>query len=421
MLLSGLITKRSGSGTPCRESTSAGATRLPHRRERIWRRHYGLTAKVQEEGQTWSYLLADTSVGNIRRLVADPVVADTHNIDRRRFELTGDNPPGPLEGRHWHLWSALFSIAAGLTAAWIGQVRLRFAGATAARTAAAALRAAAEAITRGIPEARAEVLGFFLFFYAMFLFLALAGGRLVLEAGRIPDDGRLGWTWLGWLSSRPDLMTLLELAILVLLVPFAIGLWTRASYWLIGTGMTVWVLVWIESQHSNAHVWLVTMVMIVCLLWWPWWLAFLSFATPWESLFTLVRSRWEQPTPVDTPSPIPTAVGLRDHLRPIHLALIVLVCVHAILRLPAGVGRFDAYSHTMARPTNSTGSIQSIRPTGCGLDTERHAPSRSRQTPRLTLFSRSPEKSLSRPPPPGGFENSIKSGHWSRIRRSVSR
>ena len=244
-------------------------------------------------------------------------------------------------------------------------------------------------------------------------------------------------------------MAALEFAILVLLVPFAIGLWTRAAYWLIGAGMTVWVLVWIESQHSNAHRWLVTIVMILCLLpvpwgaalsvdealrrrrgegygtglrgkvygypmwipglilgtvwasaayakmdssgtawilggavkyhwvidapnaavdwglwvashhwaavvmafsgvffeavfilsifarpgpwrhvltstglalligfylfhgvlWWTWWLAFLSFATPWASLFALVRSSGQQPTPVPTTSRTPTAAA----------------------------------------------------------------------------------------------------------------
>ena len=459
---------------------------------------YGLTARRQEEGQTWSYLPTDASTENIRRLVADPAVSDTHNIDRRRFELTGDNPPGPLEGRYWILWSALLSIAAGLTVAWIGRERLRPARATAARAAAAALRAAAAAMTRGIPETRAEVLGFFRFFYATFLFLALAGGRLVLEAGRIPDDGQLGWAWLGWLSSHPDLMASLELAILVLLVPFAIGLWTRAAYWLIGAGMMVWVLVWIESQHSDAHLWLATIVMILCLLpvpwsaalsvdealrrrrgkgygpglrgkvygypmwipglilgtvwasaayaklessgaawilggavkyhwvidapnaavdwglwiashhwaavvmaffgvffeavfilsvfmkpgpwrhlltstglalliglylfhgvlWWTWWLAFLSFATPWASLLTIVRSRGRQTTPVDTPSRTPTAAGLRGHLRPIHLTLIVLVCVHAMFRLPAGFGRFESYSNTYV----STDEFDTVNP-----------------------------------------------------------
>ena len=447
---------------------------------------YGLTARRQEEGQTWSYLLTDMSASSIRRLVADPAVEDTHNIDRRRFELTGDNPPGPFEGRYWFLWSAVLSIAAGLIAAWIGQERLRSARVAAARAAQAAFRAAAATMTRGVPEARAEVLGFFRFFYATFLFIALNNGRLVLEAGRIPDDGQLGWAWIGWLSSRPDPMALLELAILVLLVPFAIGLWTRAAYWLIGAGMTVWVLVWIESQHSNAHLWLATSVMIVCLLpvpwdaalsvdevlrrrrgkgygpglrgkvygypmwmpglilgtvwasaayaklessgtvwilggavkyhwvidapsaavdwglwvashhwaavvmafcgvcfeavfilsvfvkagpwrhmltstglvlllgfylfhgvlWWTWWLAFLSFATPWEPLYMLIRSRGRQAIHANAPSPAPTAARLHGRLRPIHLTLIVLVCVHAMLRLPAGFGRFESYSNT---------------------------------------------------------------------------
>ena len=49
-------------------------------------------------------------------------------------------------------------------------------------------------------------------------------------------------------------MTQIENALLVLLVLFAIGLWTRLAYWLIATGMSVWGLVWIESQRfERAH------------------------------------------------------------------------------------------------------------------------------------------------------------------------
>ena len=90
---------------------------------------YGLTAGRQEEGQSWSHLLTDASTENTGRLVAEPVVADTRNIDRSRFELTGDNSPGPLKVRYWFLSSAVLSIAAGLTAAWIGREQLWFAGA----------------------------------------------------------------------------------------------------------------------------------------------------------------------------------------------------------------------------------------------------------------------------------------------------
>ena len=65
-------------------------------------------------------------------------------------------------------------------------------------------------------------------------------------------------------------MAQLENVLLALLVVFAIGLWTRLAYWLIATGMSVWGLVWIESQHSNAHTWLATIVMILCLVPIPW-------------------------------------------------------------------------------------------------------------------------------------------------------
>ena len=463
---------------------------------------YGLTAGRQEEGQSWSYLPTDTSTENVRQLVVDPVVADTHNIDRSRFELTGDNPPGPLEGRYWLLWAALLSVAAGLAAVWVGGKRLRYAGALAARTATSTIRAAAAATTRGIPETRAEVLGFFRYLYAAFLFLALIDKRLVLEMGRIPDDGQIGWEWLGWLASRPDIMAPLEIVLLVLLVPFAIGLWTRVAYNLFAVGISIWALVWIESQHSNAHQLLATIAMVLCLLpvpwgaalsmdetrrrrrgagngsglrgkvygypmwmpglilgsvwasaayakldssgpawilggavkyhwvidaptaavdwglwvaghhwaavfmafcgvffeavfilsvfmkpgpwrhlltstglalligfylfhgvlWWTWWLAFLSFVIPWEPLYTLFRSRGRPVVHGNAPLLAPTPAGPRGHLRPIHLALIVLVCVHAMLRLPAGFGRFGSYSGTYAS-TEEFDRINPIDPT----------------------------------------------------------
>ena len=42
----------------------------------------GLTAGVGDRGATWSYVLADTRREAIEALVRDPLVADTHNIDR---------------------------------------------------------------------------------------------------------------------------------------------------------------------------------------------------------------------------------------------------------------------------------------------------------------------------------------------------
>jgi hypothetical protein len=437
--------------------------------------------------------MEDTSVAAIQRLVLDPAVEDTQYIDRQRFTLVA---LGSLADRLWLLWAVALAVAVGIIAASVGQDRWWHAGfrlwhlgirlwrATAAvtKSMAAAYRVAAPVLTRGIPELRAEVLGFFRFFYAAFLIAALADGRLELEPERIPDDGQLGWAWLGWLSSRADLMANLEYVLFVLLAVFAVGLWTRMTYLLIAAGMTVWILVWIESQHSNAHTWVVTLFMILCLvpvpwdvmpsadalirrrrggaadealhgklygyavwipgliigtvwasaafakmdnsglawilggavkyhwvfdgrqaavdwgqwiashhwaavflsfcgvafeavfivsaflksgvwryvfvsaglslligfylfhglLWWTWWLVFLSFALPWTSMFDVVSSR------LGGLRIAPARAGAPRNIQPIHVFLIVVVCLHAMFRIPAGFGRFESYSGTYA-------------------------------------------------------------------------
>ena len=449
-----------------------------------------------DSGRTWSYALGDTSVATIQGLVLNPAVEDTQYIDRQRFTLAGETAPGPLGDRLWLLWAAAFGVAAGVFAAWIGRERWRRVGfrfwhvgfplwrvgTWVATSLAVVYRVVTPVLTRGIPELRSDVLGFFRFFYAAFLFLALADGRLELLPGRVPDDGQLGWAWLGWLSSRPDLMVSLEYTLFVLLVMFAIGLWAHITYLLIAAGMTIWILVWIESQHSNAHTWVVTLFMILCLvpvpwdvmpsadgvirrrhsgatdevlhgklygyavwipglilgtvwasaafakfdnsgltwilggavkyhwvfdarqapvdwgqwvashhwaavflsfsgvafeavfvvsvflksgfwryafmatglwllvgfylfhglLWWTWWLVFLSFALPWTSIFDAVSSR------TGGSLRAPVRAGTPRNIQPIHVVLIVVVCLHAMFRIPAGFGRFESYSSTYA-------------------------------------------------------------------------
>jgi hypothetical protein len=49
---------------------------------------YHLANGSQEEGLTWRYVLNDDSRANIRALISDRAVADTHGIDRERAELS---------------------------------------------------------------------------------------------------------------------------------------------------------------------------------------------------------------------------------------------------------------------------------------------------------------------------------------------
>jgi hypothetical protein len=55
---------------------------------------YGLQPIEFREQRTWAYFLTDLSIDNVRGLVQNPAVEDTHHIDRRRFRLDGTGERG---------------------------------------------------------------------------------------------------------------------------------------------------------------------------------------------------------------------------------------------------------------------------------------------------------------------------------------
>jgi hypothetical protein len=65
-------------------------------------RRYRLVNPQPHEGVSYLYLLMDTSRRNIEALVKDPEVADTDDIDRRRFEI----PWTAAQSRVRNLWVA---------------------------------------------------------------------------------------------------------------------------------------------------------------------------------------------------------------------------------------------------------------------------------------------------------------------------
>ncbi|MDA1184784.1 MAG: hypothetical protein O2930_09090 [Acidobacteria bacterium] len=56
---------------------------------------YHLTRGEQLEGRTWSYRVTDVSKDNLRRLVEDPAVDDTHQIHRTAFRIWRGATRGP--------------------------------------------------------------------------------------------------------------------------------------------------------------------------------------------------------------------------------------------------------------------------------------------------------------------------------------
>ena len=149
-----------------------------------------LEQAAYQAGRTWSYRIIDASTENIRRLVQNPAIEDTHYIDRRTFQLI-EPPPTSLATLLWFI--LLSSLIGGTVASfttWLPRHRWSRLWSLA---------------TRGIVELPAEALGFFRVFYAAYLFQALSKGRLVIYGRYVADDRWPEWRWLcqGRSKSRP--------------------------------------------------------------------------------------------------------------------------------------------------------------------------------------------------------------------------
>ena len=57
-------------------------------------RSYSLTRGELREGTTWGYYATDVSSGNLRAIVENPSVEDTHNIHRTAFRIWRTAPRG---------------------------------------------------------------------------------------------------------------------------------------------------------------------------------------------------------------------------------------------------------------------------------------------------------------------------------------
>ena len=92
-------------------------------------RRFALVAAEHREGTTWSYDLADHSHDNVRALVSDRAVDDTHYVDRASASITADAPRGStVTGNALSMWRdsrtlewlILFSFSSALVAGlWV--------------------------------------------------------------------------------------------------------------------------------------------------------------------------------------------------------------------------------------------------------------------------------------------------------------
>jgi hypothetical protein len=96
-------------------------------RQRLERR-YSLSEPSPTDGRTWGYGLRDLSRANVRALVTDPAVEDTHEIHRTAYRVGYFAPRLPYPNAHPWIPAALEIVSALLAA--LGLVSLAFAAVT---------------------------------------------------------------------------------------------------------------------------------------------------------------------------------------------------------------------------------------------------------------------------------------------------
>jgi len=246
-------------------------------RQRLERR-FGLADGEHREGTTWGYALLDRSRTNIRALVEDPAVADTHQIHRTAFrvgyfaERLPYRTPQPWIPVTLEVLSllglGLGCVAAGLGAAErmtprlvrgpVASLRMAFIRpvATGARLVQPLLRWAAGRIPGATAEA---VAGFRIVFGSALLLYVLRHD--VGAADVDPSAGSLAAMLLHRVPWVADWMTAW---LIVWGLLFVVGAAARLSFVMFAIGLVAWAdLYTIDISHHTVSALLVT---VVCLL-----------------------------------------------------------------------------------------------------------------------------------------------------------
>jgi hypothetical protein len=224
---------------------------------------------------TWRYDLIDTDAENIRAIVDDANVADTHDLDRSTYLLSasairtdrrqrfGDAGIAIVTAADWLALGLLALTAAVLVLPHVkrqaahvsrGVVPL-LAGSRAplATTLAAILRF----LQRGIPEIDAGTAGIFRIVFGLLL-MAFFWSRAVDSSWLaatfdLEIEGAFHALVIDWLRSHPAIVDLVTPWLLVTGAAFTIGLFTRATYALFVAGALVWAYVAVSLDSTHPH------------------------------------------------------------------------------------------------------------------------------------------------------------------------
>jgi len=236
---------------------------------------FRLTDGQRLDADTWRYDLIDPSNDNIRALVNDAAVADTHDIDRpnyslassasrtarrQRFPAGGDLAVSVADG----LALVLATLTGLLVALGVSGRSPRSAQLLAFRvilhvwnTARAAVAPVLRWLQRGIPDVDARTAGLFRIGFGLAVLVFF--NAHAIDASRLGPsfdtqiEGELHASVMQWLRGNPFISDFLAPWLLTTGALFTAGIFTRLTYGLFVAGAIVWAFVAVSFDSTHPH------------------------------------------------------------------------------------------------------------------------------------------------------------------------
>jgi hypothetical protein len=236
---------------------------------------YTLTAgRAEADGRTWQYYLSDLSRSNIRGLVGDRAVEDTHYVNREAFRIWRGAPRGPYTGPgapgipntlEWLTWILSAGGALAFGVALFDRLR------PGRRPTSLVPRRLFGWFAGVVPEVSAEGVAAFrivlgLALLAFFLARPVDAGWLYPHLA-VRLDGLVGWG-VSLLSRAPGVVDWIHPWMLLWTMLFTIGAAARLSFAMVVAGALTWAIVY--TSNASAHQVAVLPLSLVALLWSRW-------------------------------------------------------------------------------------------------------------------------------------------------------
>ena len=224
------------------------------------------------EADTWRYDLVDTDPGNIRAIVDEASVADTHDLDRSTYSLSPSAVRTDRRQRFGNAGLAIVRLADRLALGLLALAAVVLALPSLKREAPGvhrvvlapllagsrtAFAAILRFVQRGIPDIDAGTAGIFRIGFGLLLLVFFwsrpVDSSWLAATFDLEIEGALHAAVIDWLRGHPLVVDLVTPWLMVTGAAFTIGLFTRAAYACFVAGVLVWAYVAVSLDSTHPH------------------------------------------------------------------------------------------------------------------------------------------------------------------------